>query len=52
MNYKKAVENVNDSYPTSSTLNLDEYYDVFANLLGDYTEQVFLLLENNKNLDG
>jgi hypothetical protein len=31
---------------------LDEYYDVFGNLLEDHTEQVFLLLENSHNSEG
>lgn len=48
----KAVEIINDCYPTSSTLVLDEYLDVFAPVLEDKTEEVFLLLENKKNIDG
>ena len=31
---------------------MDEYFDVFSNLLEDRTEQVFLLLENNKDPEG
>jgi hypothetical protein len=31
---------------------LDEYFDVFGPVLEDRTEQVFLLLENEKNPDG
>lgn len=43
---------INDCYPTSSTLALDEYFDVFAGLLDDRTEEVFTLLETDHNLDG
>jgi hypothetical protein len=34
----KSIEFINDAYPTSSTLVLDDYYDVFGNLLEDRTE--------------
>ncbi|CAD8057048.1 unnamed protein product [Paramecium primaurelia] len=46
------IEMINDSYPTKSTLILDEYLDVFGGILEEWTEQVFLLLENNQSSAG
>lgn len=40
------------SYPTNSTLNMEEFMDAFGGILEDKAEQIFLLLENNHNAEG
>ncbi|KAM3132892.1 hypothetical protein pb186bvf_015040 [Paramecium bursaria] len=47
-----AIEQLNMSYPTNSTLNMEEFMDAFGGILEDKAEQIFLLLENNHNAEG
>lgn len=48
----ETIELLRDYYPTNQTFDFNEFEDAFSILLGEYTEEFFLNLENTHSLEG
>lgn len=42
----KTLDYVEENYPFTTTLNIDDFADIFAEVLGPRIDQVFMLLGN------